>query len=365
MCQSLTVNSYQEEFFSRRRLIFTAHQVIFECNSMSCFETIRADFEWSRRTHTPMLGNTYSIELNTNIWQFDMYINKYTRRSLRNQSDILKAVRGLLRSYATKKNAYQQHWGIFVTHTAYWERTLRDFSQAQQVSLAFSSGLCWYVGTKASPDALTVRRPGFPSWSWAGWIAAVVWGRNDPKCDAEMRVRPQYYVQKKDGSNEVLTEALAARIFLNTECVASRYTYNLYVVAEIIDLRLTYLTDLTEYSAYRHVRTNEPEGSKCPSFAVKIDTALPETEESLVYYWHLMVTPHVEEGDEMYESLCNEVVHCVVLSDCWGLVVQKRGDVFERVGLFELWCANTDKPGIRLSHLSEHFKGSTREILLG
>ncbi|KAF2827377.1 HET-domain-containing protein [Ophiobolus disseminans] len=360
--------TYQEAFFSRRRLIFTEQQVIFECNAMSCYEILRIDFEKAHRSHEPILGNVHSIQLRINgTWNYTMYIEAYTKRSLSHQSDTLKALRGLLRSFTTKTEPWQQYWGILVTPLEYWDYVPGGSADAEHVAMALSYGLCWHVNVEDSPSRHIVRREGFPSWSWSGWLAAVMFPWTGWQEDSEINVPRQYHVLKTDGSRAVLTEDLAARIFLD-ENFASGYTSKLCFKADVFDLELRYLKDGIDHWDNHNPR---PKDDLKSHFAVKVNTGqkdgLPDVLDSMAHHWPLLVTPHVEEGDAMYLSLCTQVFQCVILSKHWGLVVRERAGVFERVGLLRLFCERTsmDLPELERSHLQDYFPSVSREIVLG
>ena len=241
-------------------------------------------------------------------------------------------------------------------------------SDIEQVGMTLSCGLCWHVDVDASPSRV-VRREGFPSWSWSGWHAAVVFAGDEPKRDETIKSPRQYLVPKTDGSSVALTEELAARMFLD-EDVASSYTQRLCIEAEVLDLKFSYIQGGIEYFDHHDLR---PRRDTRSSFAVKITMPAglrdghPEHPELKTYHWALLVTPHFEEGDEVHSSLCNRVFQCVVLSKHWGLVVQENKGVFERMGLIRLFCENTEainreetRPNLR-----DHFPSSVREIVLG
>ncbi|KAI6084285.1 heterokaryon incompatibility protein-domain-containing protein [Hypoxylon rubiginosum] len=157
--------TYQEGYLSRRRLIFTDQQVIYLCTGLFAPESV------AQPLRTDMLdadGNPPFLDLiphastftGSNSYTPDYrprfllnQISEYTRRELSYETDSLDAFKGVLASYETNKKIPINHlWGIPV--------------QGESKS---SLSLLWYHKNVAT------RRPGFPSWSWAGWAGEVSW----------------------------------------------------------------------------------------------------------------------------------------------------------------------------------------------
>lgn len=157
--------TYQESYFSNRRLIFTEHQVLFLCNDGKKAEGLPIE--------TPMVdSDTYSLlrplQMSFAVPQlipkarFDLDnlrqdITRYTRRHLTYPSDSLNAFLGVIQYYMslTENRGLVGHaWGVPLYKSTRSE---------------FSLDLAWSHRTPAT------RRPGFPSWSWAGWAGKVNW----------------------------------------------------------------------------------------------------------------------------------------------------------------------------------------------
>jgi hypothetical protein len=329
---------------------------------MSCYEDLRADFDWAHKYHNPLLGNTHSIlSSGAGAWSYEMHISEYTKRALTYAEDALRAVRGLLRALASKeRESWMQFWGVLVSPTASWRRFLDPLvTPAQQVGMVFTYGLCWHVVS----GTVTKRTPGLPSWSWAGWVGAVKWPAYNLDGDFDLATSYDYCVLKKDGGRQVLSEELAARNFFEVDDVAVGYTYNIAFEAEIIGIELTYFKDGVDYRDYHGQHRDDPGKRTSSKYAA---TAVVQDGE--VYNWPVLMTLDVEEGSAMYANLCQKnFVQCVVLNKVWGMVVQERGDVFERVGLARLWCQGLQAktPSAANSHLRDHFPSVVREVVLG
>jgi hypothetical protein len=358
--------TYQEGFFSQRRLMFTKEQVFFECDKTSFCEFVDAEASQKYHAeHSTIVGSINDVQKPMSEL-FTSHINLYASRDLTHQSDVLNAMKGLFRYFATKQDAWQQYWGLPVSlssypgHSSYIDVTTDE----QQVLIAFSFGLAWIsdIVLNDVSGGSSIRRLGFPSWSWAGWIGAPAWRITDlPSLDPPDTTLRRIYVQKKDGSQIILSETLAARLFLGSEDEMSSYTYNLCLEAEIFDLRVFYVDSSTMYPGIPM--------NKKSVYAAKAVVSLESNSppNSRTFYWPLDVTPHVEVNDGLHSALCGQVLQCIVLSNSQGLVVLKKDGIHERVGLMKLHALVDEVVCFRDSgpHLRKHFPGSIREIVLG
>lgn len=163
--------TYQEAIFSRRRLIFTDRQVIFNCNARFCLESGIAlpnqelDFLaslWTSRKAAPgyqLVGGHISC------------MEQYCGRSLTKDSDALNAIMSTLE--ATSERDYYHIWGVPVKCSV--QDSISDDESQSKVSNS-GCGSSLY-----DPEKTTIwlswnhtrigrrRRPGFPSWSPLGW----------------------------------------------------------------------------------------------------------------------------------------------------------------------------------------------------
>src|SRR4051812_44085518 len=81
---------------------------------------------------------------------FADHVTKYTQRSLPYDSDILNGISGILRMFEDGASPVKNFYGVPISGTD------------------FSLGLWWTL------ERPLKRRTGFPSWSWTGWIGAVM-----------------------------------------------------------------------------------------------------------------------------------------------------------------------------------------------
>ncbi|KAK4184986.1 heterokaryon incompatibility protein-domain-containing protein [Podospora australis] len=147
----------QEKVFSCRLLVFSATQAFYHCAEATFFEDTIMETrennhssvfiaERSSPAHKgrPQPGHTaYDAHQNLFGRNFWSLTEVYTQRQLSFESDCIRAFSGILASLEPEYGL--AHWGI----PEYY----------------FSCGIAW----KQTRHEVPLRRPEFPSWSWAGW----------------------------------------------------------------------------------------------------------------------------------------------------------------------------------------------------
>ncbi|KIW73122.1 hypothetical protein PV04_01265 [Phialophora macrospora] len=138
--------TFQERMLSRRVLLFVNGRIYYQCRRTTYCEDIEIP---------PVNGwSLDSIDMPTRIFrekpfvQFTSAVELYTRRELTNANDILNAFEGM-QLVLEKRICDKVFYGALETMmdpSILWESTKRLY-----------------------------RRPGFPSWSWSGWIGEIQW----------------------------------------------------------------------------------------------------------------------------------------------------------------------------------------------
>lgn len=103
-------------------------------------------------------------------WDIYSRINEYSKRSLTHQTDILKGILGIFRTFERGKNSMRHLYGIpfpRIAKSSPNESTLETGSK--RTMPIFSESLRWTLAAPAE------RREGFPSWSWTGWFGEIRW----------------------------------------------------------------------------------------------------------------------------------------------------------------------------------------------
>jgi len=144
--------TYQERKLSNRNVVFTEHEVFFECSHTIVRERYTSTFDHHRQNKTlPMAGNEYGRQAD-----YGADVGAYTQRNLTFLGDRLDAFSGVLHDIYVPQMQDQR------------TDVLNGLPlKAFQVALCWTQGGTWDWPTRIHTDKLNNRR--FPSWSWAGW----------------------------------------------------------------------------------------------------------------------------------------------------------------------------------------------------
>ncbi|EIW87358.1 HET-domain-containing protein [Coniophora puteana RWD-64-598 SS2] len=175
----------QEIVLSRRRLVFTAHQVYFECGTDLFAEGFSAETEgpsvYGPKTHqlTRARGKYAFIPRRSpwspgKMWDsMDMWmhiVKVYTTRSLTNEGDIVIAISALATAFGRAARLAGSGDG----------KAIRYGMPVQELELV----LLWHphpdraLERRSGSDGDTMSSP-WPSWAWSGWRGPVRYGPNN------------------------------------------------------------------------------------------------------------------------------------------------------------------------------------------
>ncbi|WAO96205.1 HET domain-containing protein [Fusarium falciforme] len=177
--------TYQEGLLSRRRLVFTDHQVYFECCGMYCFEVLKLQMSALHLKDSTRFKASFCDGVNLGIfprdlgrteWEVVERITEYSAKSLTNPSDVLDGMSGVLRVLKQGPHKIRHCKGVPILPrppkpSGLGPKEAEEIYHAYEWSptVGFCAGLCWDVKNPVK------RRHGFPSWSWAGWEGRVKW----------------------------------------------------------------------------------------------------------------------------------------------------------------------------------------------
>jgi hypothetical protein len=174
--------TYQEGVLSRRRLVFTADQVYWECGGMVAHEAIHLPL---RLLHTKnalrmspymQVGvfsgkpeefssfQTKGLDDKRRGAEIAEHVTNFTRRNLTFDTDSLFAFEGISDRYSDSKSGIRFIRGLPVL--------VRRGPQHCRSSFALS--LASWIHLESGKE--NKRRLRFPSWTWAGWKGSVAWG---------------------------------------------------------------------------------------------------------------------------------------------------------------------------------------------
>lgn len=159
--------TFQEAHCSARRLIFTHHQVYFECKALHTCEAVELPLSLITGAHArpvlfrdEWLTGTYRFGALSAFWSA---VKAYSQRTMTFETDALTALEGILRRFQSSPAFVYNILGIPLV--------LDNGSRGDKDSLLdvqlFVAGLSWHHSVAAR------RRKHFPSWTWAGWDGSV------------------------------------------------------------------------------------------------------------------------------------------------------------------------------------------------
>ncbi|KAH7064282.1 heterokaryon incompatibility protein-domain-containing protein [Paraphoma chrysanthemicola] len=344
--------TFQEGLFSRRRLIFTEEQVIFQCNTSSCCELADPDPKvapyggeldrsmnrtWPADLFASRKASIVYPDESDHQWVLDR-IQGYSKRELTFQADVLNALGGLFSSLANNQSyddreltmmAPYHYWGIPLSVSVYMhakedpklEIVMNRFTKEKRLYAIFGCGLSWIRAEshlRHGPPA--TRRGGFPSWSWAGWIAPVTWRRWPRLTWRRQDVPTAMWMHTVDGRYEPLNTAAFDHLLHTNMPERSLYTCRLAIELDIIDVNLCY-QDSGDFEVIADV------------------DILPDSNSTLKskqLHWPVALTPGFRKGDVLHNILCTETFQCLVMFGHYGLIVRTMDGISERLGIIAL-----------------------------
>jgi hypothetical protein len=158
--------TFQEGLLARRRLIFTPHQVFFECSKMSCVESVHPNPVNLDPIFNELVANktVYSSRR-----QLMALIDNFSQRQFTFPADAFNAFKGVLDKLGEDPDALQHILGvpIFIGQMNKG-RSDTKISESRKLSknFGFALGLSWHTPTLSN---YLKRRKMVPSWTWLGW----------------------------------------------------------------------------------------------------------------------------------------------------------------------------------------------------
>lgn len=316
--------TYQEGLLSRRRLIFTSEQVVFECDSATFRESLDHSSDpshmtgWAYTSTSDWRSGLFKGAFQSRHLSFASHVRQYTTRRLTFQKDALNAMRGVFRAFTTLNPPIREYWGIPTACEAfmpdrYWAIGPRHPSQSNiycttqynEPSTSFSFGLLWQLdGVQYAEE-----REDFPSWSWAGWNAPVKWPPWNRDGAPYRRMIVNIKVDTGRGVRE-LTDAFIASANDPRNQHPARLPI-LHIHAKVLKLCFTRLAD---------------------TFVIE-----KRWNENCGIMWPLMLNTQPEIKSPLWNTLANsQPIDCIILNGAYGLVVWGEGTIKTRIGTIPL-----------------------------
>jgi hypothetical protein len=168
--------TYQESFFSCRRLIFTNEQISWECR----WGTGRESLTGFKHGPIYQMFSTAN-EAEERPWAITKLLSAYSVRKLTYQDDIIRAFEGIFHSFELHRHPVFNYLGTPIMPALLGKDNGDPAPDERRPSESFAAGLCW---SNVGPGE---RRRQFPSWSWAGWTSMLV--DNLIECQTGLRTK--------------------------------------------------------------------------------------------------------------------------------------------------------------------------------
>jgi hypothetical protein len=165
--------TYQEGLLSRRRLVFTRSQVLFQCMNMHCWETISTPLHIMHTKDLKRFRDTISgcrafppRGIGKSVVDMLERIEEYSQKDLSFEHDALNAFLGVI--HAFKRAGALAHHVSGIPSYPLWISCKRKVVEPVE---SLAPGLSWTV-EPGRDNIYLKRRKDFPSWSWTGWSGA-------------------------------------------------------------------------------------------------------------------------------------------------------------------------------------------------
>ena len=313
--------TYQEAVLSRRRLVFTSDQVLWECDEMSCAETTKVPLDL---LHTVVLeedillpGTCFPFKSPgtdpDNIWSF---IDRYYTKDMSYREDKLSAMQGIFKCFEKADLPVLNLSGIPV------------FDPKQHgLDISSSASFLYYLFWEMRKNE--ERMAEYPSWSWAGWQGGFVYPigvRLQHLGHPELEL-PAIWLESITGSFEPFPESIASPQWLSINMNPRFFE----IEAWTVPCSLFYSKPETPNISHGH---DDPEGTR---------VRLPANESEYSHLDILLSSPedkrHVISGT--FSKLCLALIIPIISKGSSSLdfrimVVGQKDEFWERVGHFQL-----------------------------
>lgn len=324
--------TFQEGMLSTKRLIFSEHQVFFECNSMHCSEAVRTPLGLMHGSFNKFDMLAYDLGAfpvktpGSNPSEYMEYVHSYSLRELTFRKDTLMAFEGVMNAFKRAKRPVYNFWGqpIFVSDgdmphyvrpDGHGQEEGKKGSANWSMAVRFAIGLFWQPGSLWQPAS---RVEEFPSWSWAGWT-----GRKHPELliQVDNELSADLDITLEDRSHGMVS-LNSMDLSPQIRSLEDRYLSTIYIEAWTIVVYLAWLrlppsTDEVPPDGYYASFEAQPYGTVYSTLqAYDHDRIFSSTQRFLGF----LPSPPLEREDS------GEVV----------MLLEKVGDHYERLGLFRL-----------------------------
>ncbi|KAF2875398.1 heterokaryon incompatibility protein-domain-containing protein [Massariosphaeria phaeospora] len=359
--------TYQEGILSRRRLIFTPHQVFYECSSMHCAESLMLPLEKMHterrnkfKAHVP--PGSFEAKLpGSNPWDIMRYLAEYYQRELSYPEDTLNAMRGVYHAFEKGSLKVYSFSGVPILPPFLQGNGSSKPTQIERSAReSFLGGLFWYHLEGG------IRRKQFPSWSWSGWQSGKLANHFfNPLYLLRSRVNgPLVWVEESGGEIRSFPEFSDLPGYLST---IDHYARFIHIEAWTITCSITHIT---LQPTRKRESINDPTGYyvKVPindttaGFA-KLHLSVDITNYQWVdllkkqYLGILFPSLSLHRFSPNHRDITFQSPHAYVL------LVEDKGEHYERVGCFHMYGCLNDNYWSTDVILSSDAGGNARDMV--
>ncbi|KAF5620275.1 hypothetical protein F52700_11597 [Fusarium sp. NRRL 52700] len=407
--------TYQEAVFSRRCVIFTDDQVLYQCGCMTCAEESIEDVSTSEREGFPIFERMADRDSNPRQdlprgRRFMRDLEAYSKRELSYDSDVLRAMEGVFGFYAQLQPSVEQYWGL----TLRWIGCKISIQGSEDYDLARSKhddivgallwAMLWEPSWSKIQDIQTglVKRSGFPTWSWAAWKVEVRWSYLTNLEHLEKNFKTPLFVETTAGGIVEPNDKFARSLASGKSCGGLGLSHILRITTKVVDLpfieRTPYRPTILYNSSasYPHIQKGQHWVTKDErSHEANWTHFLVEKNigagRGLVWPLDLTHGGVTSSSDLAFDTDTDTIkprpltLRCIVIGHDRGMIVQSRNGICKRVGLLrfeggffengrvlgdgygyhddrEIWPWTASVPS---RDLRDHFPGVERTVRLG
>jgi len=225
--------TYQESFFSTRRIVFTEQQVYYECRTGFAFESVDKSSDY----RAGIFGDQKGLEKHS-PWKICSHLTDFCGRELSVSSDAIRAFQGVFHSFRRMNFPVHEYLGIPIipSRPKGWTKYTNLLKCSH--SEAFAAGLSWC--NTASGTRLSM----FPTWSWAGWTVPINYETESCRKGLQLgNERPlKVFIENHDGSLSDIDELNNVSLDMGIPGSSGRF---IHIEAWTIPIDIQYSPDET------------------------------------------------------------------------------------------------------------------------
>ncbi|KAF5566170.1 hypothetical protein FNAPI_1287 [Fusarium napiforme] len=355
--------TYQEAVFSRRCVIFTDDQVLFQCGCMTCAEESVDDLATCEQEGFPIFERMADKESDSRQdlprgRRFMRDLEAYSKRELTYDSDVLRAMEGVFSFYAQLEPSVEQYWGLPLR----WVgckisiQGSEDYDSAKSKHDDVAGALLWAMLWEPAWNKVQdirnglTKRSGVPTWSWAAWKVEVRWSYLTNIDHLEKNFTVPLFVETMTGDLVEPNDEFARSLASGKSCTALGLSHVLRITTTVFDLpfieRAPYRPTILYNSSASYptiqkgqhwvTKDQRYHEANWTHFLVQKNIGVGR---GLVWFLDLTHGGVTSSSDLAFDTDTETInprlltLRCIVISHDRGMIVQSSSGISKRVGL--------------------------------